>query len=458
MAARGGFGVVMLALVGLAGCGVPAEAQEAGKEVRAQEEEELAAVASPVTPAALTGGADWVRHPESSGYTVASSVVQDRDGSVLVLANVEGSVDFGRGSLSSTAQARWLIVLAKYAPDGRLLWAKGFPAAGSREGPATALAVDRQRNVLIAGRSEGPVDFGGGVRAAGTFLVKLDRTGRHLWSRTVAGEKVGMDVYQLVTDPNGGIGLSAGLSGSFTLDGRTVTSSGQPTLLKLGQDGRLLWRYVDLVPGEFTGLVPDSAGNFYACGLTNTNVQTGFVWKLSASGQRLWAKNLGELAGGPQSIAVHGSRVVVVGSFALPFTWGGKTLTPDRQRAFAAALTTDGQERWLRTFGVAGTSVVMDQNDGVVVLGSYLAGDDVGSGPLPGNPSTNVFVTKLDRLEGRTRWVRAYDQAFQPVELSTWRERGDAVLLGSFFAPLTLEGQTLTPGATPDFFLLKLRP
>jgi hypothetical protein len=52
----------------------------------------------------------------------------------------------------------------------------------------------------------------------------------------------------------------------------------------------------------------------------------------------------------------------------------------------------------------------MDYDDGAVVVGRYEDGDDLGTGPMTGVPrvQSNLFVAKLDRVDGALRWVRGF--------------------------------------------------
>lgn len=438
----------LVAVAGLVRCGgATAEALTPGGDTRAEQ--------ALGQPAAVPGATRWLQHPRTSGHVEPLAVAQDPDRSVIVLADFNGTVDFGRGPADSGAG--WAVALVRYDPDGRLLSVKSFASPSLERAPALSLAVDRQRNVVIAGTYRGRFDFGGGPVGAGTFIVKLDRSGRHLWSRTVASGAATFDVAQVVADLNGDLGVAGSLDGTVDLGGGPISGRSAPALLKLRADGGFAWAFVERSPGAMTGAAMDGQGNFYVCGGTDT-AEGSFVQKLSAAGARLWVKRLGQLGGGPARVATHGDRVVVAGTFAQPLTFQGRRIDPDRQRAFVLAYSAAGQERWFRALGASGIGLAMDPRDGVTVLGTWLSGDDLGTGPLPGNPAFNVFALKVDRLDGRTRWVRAWNQDFYPVDVSASREVGEPVVLGSFSAGVTVDGRTLTPGAVPDLFLMKLAP
>src|SRR5438046_6274635 len=66
-------------------------------------------------------------------------------------------------------------------------WARGFGGAASDVG--YGVAVDSSGNIVMTGRVESSVDFGGGVvcQPATVFVSKYSPTGATLWSKCLGG-------------------------------------------------------------------------------------------------------------------------------------------------------------------------------------------------------------------------------------------------------------------------------
>lgn len=109
-------------------------------------------------------------------------------GEIYVVSVFRGSVDFGKGPLTST---EYNVVLTKFDSCGHTLWAKKLGVSG-RVDPGT-LALDSQSNIHIGGAFHGAIDLGGGVRngiptggsGGDIFFAKLDPEGKHLWSQVL---------------------------------------------------------------------------------------------------------------------------------------------------------------------------------------------------------------------------------------------------------------------------------
>ncbi|XXF81415.1 hypothetical protein P2318_17165 [Myxococcaceae bacterium GXIMD 01537] len=100
------------------------------------------------------GATQWARLITGPGVHNVVETEQDRDGNIIVLTPFDGTIDFGGGPISTSGNMDKRIALAKYQPDGRLLWVKTFKASVERESRyafATALAVDRERNIYLTG-------------------------------------------------------------------------------------------------------------------------------------------------------------------------------------------------------------------------------------------------------------------------------------------------------------------
>jgi hypothetical protein len=119
----------------------------------------------------------------------ATAVAVDSSGNIFAAGSFQYAIDFGGGALMSVGMED--IFIAKLDEGGGHRWSRRF---GS-ESPdiVHAIAVDSVGNVVMTGRFQGTIDFGGGPLVSegddDVFVAKLDAEGTHLWSRRYGNDK-----------------------------------------------------------------------------------------------------------------------------------------------------------------------------------------------------------------------------------------------------------------------------
>jgi hypothetical protein len=348
------------------------------------------------------------------GKEFVAGLAHDSTGNAAMAVNLaegssQASMGDGAGLLASYVPDTF--VVAKYGPGGERLWSHHL------RGFAEALTVDSRSHVLIAGRNPAGADFGGGPLPAGRFVLKLDRDGDFVWARSL--ESLGVSssfvLQRMDTDRWGNVAVAGTLPDAVLRD--------VPALLKLGPDGDFLWLYTDRREGRGRSVTVDSEGFIYLTGFHFVR-QPGetdflpFLLRLDAAGNTMWERTLDTEYGSVGGVAVHGNRVLMTGYFIKPLTFQGRRYTAKGSwsDAFVAAFDREGNERWVRVLGFSGLDVSMDYEDGAVVVGRYEDGDDLGTGPMAGVPGvqSNLFVAKLDRIDGALRWVRGFAMNHPP--------------------------------------------
>lgn len=135
------------------------------------------------------------------------SMAVDREGRPHLSGLFSGPVDFDPSPGVATVQGQnGGNFIAKYSPNGSLIWVKGFGAEWSLGSYSSDIAIGNNNNVYITGTHSGSPDFDPGPGVATypiTFpgaqhIVKLNSQGNHLWSAVVDGS-VGTSV---CIDPN----------------------------------------------------------------------------------------------------------------------------------------------------------------------------------------------------------------------------------------------------------------
>ncbi|NTX03089.1 hypothetical protein [Myxococcus sp. CA040A] len=386
----------------------------------------------------LTGRTRWLRALTGAGRESAVGLAHDTRGNLVLALDSEDAVADLFGPLlvpaSGTAAPKTFGV-AKYGTGGERMWSVSLP------GFAEVVTVSSRGHVFVAGRNPAGADLGGGPLPAGRFLLKLGREGDFVWARSLVSLGVSPDFVLQRAEVD--------LLGNVVLAGTLPDAKlgGVAALVKVDARGGYLWTYAHPEPGAATGVAADREGSLYVTGLLHpprspvTLDAQPFLLKLDPRGRPLWERRLDTASGGATGVAVHGDRVLVTGAFSEPLTFEGKThgVEPGGSEAFVAAFDREGTPRWSRAFGFQGLGIAMDEHDGAVVVGRYAHGDDLGAGAVVGAPGStlNLFMVKLDRVDGGVRWARGFAMAPSGVgEVSEERffvsssKKGASALLG----------------------------
>ena len=210
------------------------------------------------------GGVAWRR-------AFAGHVALDSAGNVALTGGLQGSVDFGGGSLTSAGGED--VFVAELDPAGNHLFSRAFGDAGtSQRGEAVAFDADDQ--LLVSGVLDGVVDFGLGELAprAGAcpsevgcklagFVAKFDQSGNALFSVT----KGPMRAFSgIASNANGDVFVSGATPGG-------VSPYRIPLLVALDANGAELWRETEWPE---SGIGSGRALAVDACGAV--------IWSLSA--------------------------------------------------------------------------------------------------------------------------------------------------------------------------------
>ncbi|MBL0018886.1 MAG: SBBP repeat-containing protein [Bacteroidetes bacterium] len=101
---------------------------------------------------------DWAHGTGSTGINQGNAIAVDTFGNVLVAGDFNGSMDFDPGPGIHTLTTMGVdMLVAKYDPNGNLMWAHAIGGAGVDAG--TGIAVDDSGNVFVGGHFEQTVDF-----------------------------------------------------------------------------------------------------------------------------------------------------------------------------------------------------------------------------------------------------------------------------------------------------------
>jgi hypothetical protein len=274
-------------------------------------------------------------------------------GDVVLAGEFQSPIDFGGGPISAPGTGSLFVV--RLDASGSHLWSKGF---GDIPGLVHGLAVDGSGNVLFGGdiNGAGTMDFGGGpIVGAGNydiFLVKLDASGNHVWSKGF-GDPNAQYLEDLRVDAAGDVIVSGGFMGNLDLGGGPLSPS--PVLYN-----------------------PDF-----------------FLAKFDPSGNNLWGRASTNRQN-PTSVAVDGAgNVAFAGSFMFQADFGaGPVSAGSNIPNFLARYDPSGQLIWAALYGVNNfAAVAADPAGNLLVGGSFSSDMGLCTGPVAGSVSPG-FVFK----------------------------------------------------------------
>jgi hypothetical protein len=449
-------------LTGVAGCGGPPVADEPDRVPTSEQAEEASRIAS------SSPRTRWFLHPVAPGLAdTAEAVAFDQNQNTVALFSFNPSIDLGSGPLTGSGPENALMLaVAKFRPDGRLLWARVFEAIPSPPGSfasvvGEALAVDRHGDILLVVKSNAPMDFGGGPLERGSFLLKLDSRGRLVWVRVLPTATLGINVHALVVDSREHISLAGSFTGTTDFGSGPLTSKpgSEPDepepaafIAQYTPSGGFLWVWANVRESSAaTALTVDSLDHLLAGFDVEGRVALA---RLSPTSELLWERRPG-IQGNLEDIATHGNRVVAIGVFLGEFTFEGQRFSTENLDAFVIAYTRSGEERWARALGYEGTGIAMDQRDGVIITGRFEGGDDLGLGPP--QATGGVFVSRLDRIEGEVQWVHTFQgaSAFSGYssDVAVTKDGKRITVVGHFTEPFDFGAGPLIPDYTDPFVI-----
>ncbi|MDX1910595.1 MAG: SBBP repeat-containing protein [Saprospiraceae bacterium] len=323
----------------------------------------------------------WAKQMGGTYYDVGVSIMTDALGNVYTTGYFTGTVDFDPGPGVFTLNAAggsldWDVFISKLDISGNFLWAKQL--GGISYNSSTSVATDAFGNVYTTGRFEGTVDFDPGfgtfeLTSTGiddVFISKLDESGNFLWAKTIGGEENDSGLC-ITTDDSGNV---------YTIGNFRSTADFDP--------GPGVFNLSTVLPGY----------------------DDIFISKLDASGNFLWAKQIGgEGFDWGRSIATDNlGNVYVTGYFSgtADFDPGMEVYNLNSVGGadiFIAKLDASGSFLWAIQMGGTGFdeshSITTDASGNLYTTGSFYGTVDFNPGgwifDLTSAGQTDIFIHKI---------------------------------------------------------------
>ncbi|NNF02729.1 MAG: T9SS type A sorting domain-containing protein [Bacteroidia bacterium] len=256
----------------------------------------------------IDNNGNYMWHDHGTVSSSFQNVTTDTFGNVYLTGWFSGSITLGDSTtLTNTTNGTTRdMFIAKYSPDGNLLWAKH---AGGTVHNAFAyghnIAIDPVTNkVVVMGRFSKAITFETGILSTtvsyATFVVVYDEYGTELWRKMIFTSPYGYSYCQgLDISPNGVIGVAGfnslgsspdGLVGFYDLNGNILSEQiytspyCRLSNLEFNQSNECF------ITGRFQGSV--NLGSAPDTVITLTAPYSGFILKLNDSRVPLWTKML----------------------------------------------------------------------------------------------------------------------------------------------------------------------
>jgi hypothetical protein len=251
----------------------------------------------------LDGNVAWARSENAGGGNLIKSVSSDAAGNAYLTGSFTGGATIGGIGILSAGGVD--IFVAKYDPSGSVVWAKQFGSAG--DDGAFAIATSSTGYFAITGYIGGKISFGAASLSAfgssDLFVAKFSPDGNVVWAfqsgDTVSGSGAG-----IAMDLQGNVYVTGAFNG-WVPDG--CDGYGNIYIAKFNTEGSKVWAKCAGPSGEDYGnaITADRNGNIYITGQYDEDMNLGtgpipvsgigdmFIAEYNSSGTALWADHTG---------------------------------------------------------------------------------------------------------------------------------------------------------------------
>ncbi len=348
----------------------------------------------------------WAKSGIGGASDRATGIAVDAKGNSYVCGSFQSfSLGLGSKFLYNSDSGSSDIFIAKYDPNGTLLWAKS--SGGIGYDAATSITLDNQNKLYVTGYYQSKKLIFGKDTLTNTdasgqsndiFVVKLDGNGNTLW--TFGTGSLSNEVAN---------GISTDLTGNV------------------------------YITGNFSG----NTITFGGISLKNSGAEDIFIAKLDANANVKWAKNpKGNLSDFANGINVSELGKVLITGYYLSdeLDFDGKAITGYRfDDAYVACYDSLGTILWANAAGGGdeelGSSVTSDRFGNVYVCGTYTSDsiqfDHIKLGNVaPG--SNDMFLVKYN-ITGKVLWAKnAVSPAYERANAVFTDKYGNVHLTGFF--------------------------
>ena len=439
------------------------------------------------------GGPDWEE---------TDDVTTDNMGNVYCIGHMNVGFDFDPGPDTAMLEVEGTsaLFIAKYNPDGNLIWAK---AIQSLEGYSrgSCIVTDDSCNVYVAGYVQKRSDFDPSdeeyilneTRYTNIFLARYDSLCNLDWAFVITGSKNYPDVYSMQLDASNNILITGFVQKSIDFDPGPGTAMLDAYGLtgyyaKYSSEGEYI-ASGSIINADIYELVMDGdsniylAGNYYEsadldfdtseCMVVGNGEGNWFLARYDKDFKLKWGFGIGNNGQDHvEKLVILPDGKIVAGGFysgSVQFDPEGlaePVAAKGYNDIFLAAYNTNGSFEWVSSLGGSDADdlkgMAVDKEKKIVVSGNYQASIDVDPGEenvyLPLMGIADAFIAQYDTLGN---YLAAYSLRGPGVKLINamqvdWKD--DVVITGRFDNSLDFDMSTEVfvvdkPGSSFDVFL-----
>jgi hypothetical protein len=420
----------------------------------------------------LTAGGD--KHDKTRGIAV------DRDGNVLLTGEFTGTVMFGERQLTSVGDMDCFV--AKVSPDGHVLWVQSGGGTGIDRG--YAVATDAAGNSYVTGHFNSSEISLGELRAASVgdydiFVAKYAPDGTLVWLKTGGGP--GYDFgHGVAVTSTGAVVFTGALVGEGTWDGRPVGHAGPAHLFcaSLATDGATGWFIVatGATGSRGQGIAADAHGRCYVGGaagatgdvagrpFSGRGAEDPVVVCFAADGSVRWLfQGLGGGRAAVHEIAADATGAVWAAGMFRDELWhdGRTTASAGDYDILLFSLDTDGTLAWAKTGGGPGVDyglgVVADDRGNSYFCGSFRDTITLDGTRRLGSASGDAYVASFDRAGVCRGWFQTAGRGTEHAYTIARDAAGATFISGAASGPATFGRHSVSNRGSNDLFLARLK-
>lgn len=422
----------------------------------------------------------WVQQAGGIKHDKIRGIAVDNEGNCFVTGEFTEKAQFADQTVTSRGNMDF--VLAKYNPQGKLLWLQ--TAGGTEIDRGYAVAVDQAGNSYVTGHFQSPTFQIGDKTFKNQgdydyFIAKYDPTGKLLWAESAGG--TGYDYgHGVAVTPEGECYVAGSFAGEVKFgDSQSKNKQGRSLFVaKYDTNGKVLWSQLAGNGRSQSGhqIAVDQTGHCYVCGFitglveldgqqvgTDSKVQDIFLAKLTPTGKLVWSANSGGQANGLSTgVAVdQRGNCYLTGMFKNEAQFGNTTLkSAGGYDIFVARINAEGTPAWAYSGGGEktdyGLGIATDQAGNCYVTGEFT--DDV---KFMGKHLTqlggrDLFITRFSP-EGKLDWLEMLGGDKSDLSYAIAVDRNNHCFISGAFSPSTqYQSHQLKSRGSNDIFLIKL--
>ncbi len=343
----------------------------------------------------------WVKTAGGEGFDEGLCITSDSKDNLIVTGFFQNAATFDNKLLKSAGDRD--IFLAKYDSSGRLKWVN--KAGGKANDKGYSVTCDPGGNIILTGIFRGTATFDGKKRTArgfsDIFIAKYDPQGKLLWLRQGGGKAFDRG-FAVTTDTEGNIYATGYFKNSATFDsgpGKAplpLSTHGDRDiyLVKYTPGGDAAW--VATAGGTYWdygyALACDNKDFVYVTGffyenarfeeqrLTSVSQNDIFLAKYDSNGHLVWVRQAGgsSYARGKGLVADNKGNIYVTGHFKYDITFPGKSLTFTSRGdydSFLAKYDDQGNFLWASQAGGKyydeSCAVALGKNKAIYITGEF---------------------------------------------------------------------------------------